>query len=178
MKNMLKLGIFLMIVAAVAAVALSLTYIYTKPKIEEQRMLEINRALSAVLPAASSYEEKSKTINGEEIHYYIGLLAKRKVGIVVPVSSNGYGGPINMMVGIDSEGIVSGVKIISLLETPGLGLNATEPSFLGQFKGKRLEDKLKAKLDIQAITGATITSQAVANGVKEALEKFEEIGIF
>jgi len=178
MKNILKLGIFLMIVAALAAGTLSITYIYTKPKIEEQKLLEINKALLEVLPEASKFEDKRGIENGKEFQYYIGLKAKKKIGAVIPVSSKGYGGPIDMMVGISNDGKVTGVKIINLSETPGLGLNATEPSFLNQFKGKSLEDKLKAKLDIQAITGATITSQAVANGVREALEKFEEFDIF
>ncbi len=178
MKNIIKLGLFLMIVAALAAAALSLTYVYTKPKIEGQLNREINEALLEVLPSALSFDDDEKNVNGEWFFFYVGFKEKRKVGLVIPVASKGYGGPIDMLVGINKDGKVTGVKIIKLSETPGLGLNATEPSFLDQFKGKSIENKLKAKLDIQAITGATITSQAVANGVKEALEKFDKLGIF
>jgi len=174
MKNILKLGVFLMIVAAIAAGALSLTYIYTKPKIEAQNIREINLALKEVLPEAGTFEEKTKN----KIKYYLGKDGKKSVGLVVTSSSKGYAGPIDMLVGIDLQGRVTGVKILKITETPGLGLNATNPKFLDQFKGKTSEDKLRAKLDIQAITGATITSQAVSNGVKEALEKFYKLGIF
>ena len=78
-----------------------------------------------------------------------------------------------MVVGIDLKGRVAGIKIISMNETPGLGMKASGSNFLKQFMGKTSKSPLKAKKDIDAITGATITSQAVADGVKQALKKGE-----
>lgn len=172
-KDIIKLGAFLMIAAAIAGIALSVTYIFTAPKIEEQKKLEINRALKEVLPEATEFKRVTKTVKDKTETFYIGLKDNLKIGAAFIMSPTGYSGPIEMMVGIDNRGIISGVKIISIKETPGLGMNAEGPKFLEQFKGKSEKDKLKAKLDIQAITGATITSQSVANGVREALEKFK-----
>ena len=172
-KDIVKLGSFLMIVAAIAGIALSVTYIFTAPKIEEQKRLEINEALKEVLPKATEFKEVSKTVEGKTETFYIGLKDNLRIGAAFIASPTGYSGPIEMMVGINNQGIISGVKIISIKETPGLGMNAEDPKFLKQFKGKGEKDKLKAKLDIQAITGATITSQSVANGIREALGKFK-----
>ncbi|MCX5725662.1 MAG: RnfABCDGE type electron transport complex subunit G [Candidatus Saganbacteria bacterium] len=171
-KDILKLGIFLMVVGAVAGIALSLTYIFTAPQIAEQKKIEINGALREILPEATEFTEVKKAIGGKEEIFYFGLKEGSKVGAAFFSYGKGYGGTIEMIVGINKDGKVSGVKIISQKETPGLGAKANDPRFLDQFKGKSETDRLKAKEDIQAITGATITSQGIANGVREALEKF------
>lgn len=175
MKDIAKLGIFLMIVAGIAAAALSTTYILCAPKIEEQKVREREAALTQVLPAATSFKEAQKTVDGIEVSYFQGFSNEKTVGAAIMVSPMGYGGSIEMLVGIDSKGKVSGVKILKSAETPGLGLNADDPRFLLQFKGKSSDDKLKAKLDIQAITGATITTQTIADGVREALRIFKKL---
>lgn len=168
MKEIIKLGLFLMIVSGLAALALTGTYLYTAPRIEAQKIIERQMALKEVLPQAESFKEvRTKT----EI-YYLGLNKKgQKVGFVFAVAAKGYAGKIEMLVGIDKSGKVAGVKIENQKETPGLGSQAAEPKFLNQFKGKSSNDALKAKKDIQAITGATITTQAVCEGVREALKK-------
>ena len=89
------------------------------------------------------------------------------IGYTVKVSPSGYGGEISMMVGVNADLTISGVKILSLSETPGLGAKAQDEAFLPQFKGKN--EKMALKKDITAITGATITSTAVTLGVKEAI---------
>jgi len=108
--------------------------------------------------------------------------AKQLVGgESIEVTAKGYGGDIKMLVGINTDGKVTGVKILSMTETPGLGTLATSKAplsgktftFLGQFIGKTTTDKFKAKDDIVALTGATITSQAIANGIKHALEIYK-----
>ena len=154
-----------MVACAIAAAALSITYVATEGKIEQQKTAELNLALSnECIPGACSIEGK----NG----YFIGLDKKRrKLGYAFRVYPKGYGGTIDMVVGIDLKGRVAGIKIISMNETPGLGMNASESKFLRQFTGKTSKSPLKAKKDIDAITGATITSQAVADGVKQALKK-------
>ncbi len=159
-----------MFICAIAAAALSASYILTSSRIEEERSVDINRSLSEMVPGADSFSREKATVNGEEIDFYSASRKGKPAGLVVTVSQRGYGGTIDMLVGIDSAGAVSGVKVLKMAETPGLGTKASEPSFLDRFKGKRSDDELKAKYDIQAITGATITSQAVCDGVKKALK--------
>jgi electron transport complex protein RnfG len=138
----------------------------TSEKIEMQKKAEVNSALSKeCLPGSCSLKEDKGR--------YIGLDKKGKVmGYAYRVYPKGYGGKIDMVVGLDVNGRVIGVKIISMNETPGLGMKASELKFLRQFIGKTSGHPLRAKKDIDAITGATITSQAVADGVKEALNRF------
>lgn len=168
MKDMVKLSIFLAVACAIAAAALSVTYVATEGRIEQQKKAQLNLALSnECLPGSCSIEEKND--------HFVGFDKKqRKIGYAFRVSPRGYGGAIDMVVGIDTKGRVAGVKILSMKETPGLGMKASESRFLKQFTGKTLGSPLKAKKDIDAITGATITSQAVADGVKQALTKYRE----
>ena len=96
----------------------------------------------------------------------------RLIGVVVTTKAGGYGGTIEVMTGIRADGGVSGVNILSMEETPGLGAKAKEDSFLRQFKG--LTDSGAAVNkdggDIDALSGATITSRAVTKAVNEAVE--------
>jgi electron transport complex protein RnfG len=90
---------------------------------------------------------------------------------VVLVSPSGFGGEINMAVGIDQDNKVTGVTIISMSETSGLGSNASSPDFLSQFVGGTGKFAVsKDGGEIDALTGATVTSRAVTRGVNSALE--------
>ena len=92
------------------------------------------------------------------------------------VTPKGYAGLITTVVGVSNEGRVMDIKILSHSETPGLGAKAVEPAFAGQFKEKLAEKLSVTKTppesddQIQAISGATITSSAVISGVNTALE--------
>ena len=167
MKESLKLGLFLAIVSAIAALSLSLTYTITSEKIAKARKAELNQALQTVLPQADSFSEKGQGV-------FLGLKQNKVIGFCAKVGTKGYSGPIEMIVGTDLSGKVTGVQILLMTETPGLGLNASAPSFLNQFIGKTSGNKIMPKDDIVALTGATITSNAVALGVKEALQMFIE----
>jgi electron transport complex protein RnfG len=169
LKDMIKLCSFLTIACIISAAALSITYVATSGKIAAQKHDELISSMSRdCLPSSSSIKE--------EKGYYSGYNKNnKKVGYVFVVSPKGYSGAIEMAVGIELSGRVAGVKIISMSETPGLGLKAKEPSFLKQFIGKKDISKMKAKKDYDALTGATITSQAVGNGIKAALEMFKKI---
>ena len=114
-------------------------------------------------------------IPGEE-----GCFAARKdgrtVAYIIPAESKGYGGKIKLLVAVDTEGKVLDFNILEHNETPGLGDNAQKPDFRKQFAGKGPEllevtKDPNNKENIQAMTGATISSRAVAKGVKEAAEK-------
>ncbi|MFA5927910.1 MAG: FMN-binding protein [Candidatus Margulisiibacteriota bacterium] len=97
--------------------------------------------------------------------------AKKVGGQTRQVTVKGYAGDIKLLVGIDPSGNVTGVQVLAMQETPGLGTEAKKESFLNQFIKRSLKDKFRTKEDIVAITGATITSQAVSDGVRKALQE-------
>ena len=170
MGKILKLGFVLMIFCIVSAGALAYVYIFTQPKIELNGKKAFENSLTSVLPDAKSFNVIK--IGSKEA--YQGLSGKDIVGTVFFASPRGYSSNINMLVGIDSNAKISGIKIVSQNETPGLGTNTTKKSFLDQFLGKMAGDQIEAKKDIDAITGATISSRAVCRGVREALNDFEK----
>ena len=103
------------------------------------------------------------------------------VGYVITVTSHeGYGGDIQISVGIETDGTVKGIEMLSISETAGLGMKATEADFKDQFKDKKV-DKFSYTLSgeegddkIDALSGATITSNAVTYAVDSALAYFQE----
>ena len=103
-------------------------------------------------------------------------------GYVITTEAKGYGGTIEVMTGITADGSVSGVVLLSQNETPGLGANATKESFTEQYQQAVPESgfeviKSGAAADgqIQAMTGATITSRAVTDAVNLAVEKYQTL---
>jgi len=104
----------------------------------------------------------------------------KTIAYVVPSESKGYGGTIKLLVAVTSDGKVLNYDITAHNETPGLGDKANQDPFKSQFKGKKAEN-LKVvkdpsdKENIQAMTGATISSRAVTNGVKKAVEEVVEL---
>lgn len=163
----------LVIVCLVSAFALSRVYLVTRPVIEQQKADATRRALSEVLPAAASFDER------EPGQLWYGLDGEgNKVGIVFRAAPRGYAGPVEAMAGIALDGRIAGIRIASpaegMRETPGLGLKAREPWFTAQFAG-RSADELRLKKDggtLDAISAATITSRAVTNGLAEGLQRY------
>ncbi|MBI3813263.1 MAG: RnfABCDGE type electron transport complex subunit G [Nitrospinae bacterium] len=175
MREIIKMGIILMAVCIVSAGALSAVYNVTKIKIDENVRLSDIKKRQEVLPSAVNFIEKE--IKGKKLWTGIDKDGK-EVGVVIKVSPRGYASPINTTIGIGSDDSVSSVAITKLdqTETPGLGVKVTQNSFKDQFKGKKGEE-LKLKKDggtIDAITAATISSRAVANGIKEGWEWYME----
>lgn len=158
MKEIIKVGLFLCVISAIAALLLSVTYIWTEKQIAESRAKDLNMGLKTIMPQADSF------ILGSN-ESYAAISNKKAIGYCYKVREKGYSSYIDMLVGINISGEVTGVQILQMAETPGLGNNANDPAFLNQFTTKK---------DIQALTGATITSNAIARGVKQALAKFRE----
>jgi electron transport complex protein RnfG len=95
-----------------------------------------------------------------------------EIGYAFIATGTGYGGTIKTMVGMYKNSTISGVNIISQSETPGLGTQIAEPDFTNQFSGKRVEE-VRLRRDggvIDAITGATISSRAITDIVRERAE--------
>ena len=184
-KDMFKLGLNLLIISAVAALLLALTNSVTSSTIAQRNEQANAEARKLVLESAQDFEEvkdaktdNSKGVKVSEI-YEAKDASGNTVGYTLKVLPSGYGGTIELMVGIDSaNGQVSGINVVSNSETAGLGAKATDPEFSDQYKGKPLEELSVLKngtpgdTEIKAISGATITSTAVTNGVDAAIEVY------
>lgn len=184
-KDMFKLGLNLLIISAVAALLLALTNSVTADTIAQRSEQANAEARKLVLDSAETFEEVKdiKTDNSKNIEVAEVYEAKdasgNTVGYTLKVLPSGYGGKIELMVGIDSANSqVSGINVVSNSETAGLGARSTEPEFSDQYKGKPLEELSVLKngtpgdTEIKAISGATITSTAVTNGVDAAIEVY------
>lgn len=178
-ENPVVLSLVLLIISVAVALLLAFTNSVTKEKIAENTLNEQNAAKQEVLAAASEFSEIAFTDESGIVQaVYEGKdNAGLTVGWCVNVTPGGYGGAIDMMVGIDANGTISGMKIVSHAETAGLGAKAADPEFSNQYQKKPADGDLSviksgepAEREIVALSGATITSKAVTTGVNAAAE--------
>ncbi len=186
MKEIARLVFALTLIAVVAALILSLVEGVTRAPIAEQRRLEMLKALAAVLPPIDNQPDRDSVTltagsdrKGRPLQrtFYRGRREGRLAGVAFKVvAPDGYSGNIEIMVGVDAAGAVTGVEILAHAETPGLGSRIAEPWFREQFRGKTLENAdWRVKKDgggFDQITGATISPRAVVGAVKGGLEFF------
>lgn len=184
MKDIVKLGLNLFVISAVAALLLAFTNTATAKTIEQRNEETNAEARKLVLETAKDFEEvkvKADNKEGVEVAEVYKALdgSGETVGYTLKVLPSGYGGEIQLMVGIDSKSNkVSGINVVSNSETAGLGAKATDPAFSDQYKGKPIQELAVIKngepkdTEIKAISGATITSTAVTNGVNAAIEVY------
>lgn len=173
MNQYLRMVAVLTIISLVAGAALAFTYEATNPKIQEQARQALEKSVMNVIPGA----EKIETVEKEGMTFYIGVDSQgNKKGIAFKTTGSGFSGPIEIMVGYNpKEGKLTGIEILSMSETPGLGSKIKEPAFTDQFKGKSVNDEFAPKKDVKVITGATISPTAVAKAIKASLEKVTKI---
>lgn len=160
----------LVLTCIIAAVALSQVYTITQPVIDGQAAEALTASLSEVLPGTAEFSElEPGTV------WSANDAAGNRIGIVFKASPRGYGGPITVVVGLDTTGRIAGLGIgADMKETPGLGQKAKEAWFRDQFRGKS-ESEVALKRDngtLDAISAATITSRAVAKGVKQGMAQY------
>ena len=171
----LRLALTLLAITAVVAAALAGVNSITKPEIEKLTAQKTQAAIEAVLPGGGDVVEFPETALVSKVY-------ASETGYAVEVTPGGFDNTITMMVGVDKEGNVLGIDIISHTETAGLGAvaDAATPagvSFREQFAGKAGSVSVtKDGGEIEAITGATITSRAVCDGVNAALEVVAKMG--
>jgi len=176
-KEILKPIIVLLAICIVIPLALSLTNAITKDRIAELDAKTAKETMSALLKA-DSFEET--VYEGETVFIYNkALINGETTGYIFINMSKGYGGDVKVMTAVDTTGKILGVAILDAAnETPGLGQNVTKENFYLQFKDKSGEIFVKkngadsSKMEIDAVTGATISSKAVANAVNEALTNY------
>ena len=177
-KFVLRLALTLLIISAVTAGLLAYVNSITAPVIEQLNVQKQIDAMAAVVPDADTAEQIEYTDpNGVVLEVYQTASAYA-VKVAAP---GGFGGSIEMMVGVDAEGNVLGISIINHSETAGLGAVAAENTskgegFRNQFIGQSGSVAVtKDGGTIEAITGATITSRAVSTGVNAALNCVAEL---
>lgn len=171
--GMAMLVIVLTVISVVMAALLGFTNQLTAPAIKANEAMETQLAMEQVLPA-ESYEPVSYAGSDARV---TAINAAGEEGFVVAVTPNtGFSGDIKMMVGVGMDGSVTGIAVLTHAETPGLGANATDSAWQEQFKGTSGEVKVgKDGGEITAITGSTITSRAICDGVNAALAAVAEL---
>jgi electron transport complex protein RnfG len=182
MKHIIKPAFSLLLIAAISTAALALVRNYTLEPIENQRRTTQERVKKAILAEAAGFEEIPAPQTGSIVRIYKASNENGQVGFVLELAPTGYSGAINMMVGIATpENKLSGMRVMKHTETPGLGALATLESFYRQYDNRDLVPLRVVRAsagtnEIEAITGATITTRAITNAVNEAIVWFNQGG--
>ncbi len=184
MREGLRLIIVLTLVSLLAGAALAFTYEATMPRIRQNETKARQEALKQVVPGTARFETLKLRVElpgvgggtqAKEVEVYRCLdQSGNLAGLAYISEPGGFSDVIQVMVGLDPVNRrVLAVQVLDLKETPGLGMKVKEEKFTRQFKGKSLSDPFVAARsggDVQAVTSATISSKAVARGVKESAE--------
>jgi electron transport complex protein RnfG len=170
MKGLPRLVLVLFLACGIAAGALSFVNAATKERIAGFARQEREEALKQVFPEAEEFRE---LLPGRQ---WEAMAGGRKAGYVFAASIQGYGGPILSFFGLDAGNTLTGVKVASQSETPGLGAKIREAGFLKQFRGKGAEQIALRRDDprgqIDAVTAATVSSRAVTVSLRSTLDQF------
>ena len=191
MNKIIKNTIVLTIITLVSVLLLGAVFGITKEPIAQAQDAAKKEAWQAVFPEASLDDFVAEEVDeaiAEQVIADLGVKATVdevcKVGdigyVVTTTDKEGYGGDIQITVGITTDGTVNGVSILSISETAGLGMKAKEPAFYEQYQGKQTEKFYVAKDGgegeaIDALSGATITSRAVTGAVNTALAYYQNV---
>lgn len=180
MRDTLRFGLILGIICVISAVVLSATYNLTHDRIEQANAVKFWDALAQVLPGEHEFlaVEGVRDALGDRFSTVTEVYVATREGFegaVISASPKGYAGPISIVVGVTPGGEISGVSVIGQTETPGLGAEVTRDGFTSRFVGLSSADSVRVRQDggsIDAVTGATVSSRAVAAGVRDSLEAF------
>jgi electron transport complex protein RnfG len=163
MKYYLRITLSLLAICTVVAVLLAAVNIATRKTIEENAQKEKEAAISALFPSFSSITEDKRAYPAGVHTVYTVIKEEALLGYAVSLESRGFGGMVQMMVGIGADGAVSGIRILSHSETPGLGSRALAAGHLAKYLGLQIGET------VDGISGATFSSRAVQNGAALAL---------
>lgn len=172
MKKALQMIAVLGVVGLVSGLLLVSMYRYASPQIENNEKKAIERAVYTVLPQAKSY----KVIALGEKEIYQGINKSGKViGYAFKARGSGYQGIIELIVGMNVELTeVRGLEVITSVETPGLGGRIVEKRFKNQFAGLGALPRIEPG-QIQAITGATVSSMSVLKILNAEIARIREL---
>lgn len=166
-------GSVLLIIAAISAGTLAGVNGMTKGVIAQNNIDAANKARTLVLPAAQKFDE-AQSIQKDDFKFIPGFDGSGKiVGYVVSVNQGGYGGNINFSLGVDLEGKITGLKVMTHQETPGLGAKITGEEWQKLWVGRDKEYKFDKSVD--AFAGATVSPSSVHSGIVRALTAYAEV---
>lgn len=172
MREIIKLGLILLVITSVAGLVLGGVNSMTAGIIEERAIEESMEAIETFFPDS---DDAGILDDGDMLAYdlveeiYEVFEGDNLVGFTIKTVANGYDGPIEILTGINMDGEITGIEILSQSETPGLGDRITEEDFKDQFEGQSSD----TELEVDALSGATVSRNAVVNGVNAATDVFE-----
>lgn len=196
-KQMLKDSLILFAITLVAGLLLGGVYAITKNPIAQAQENKKSEAYQTVFTDAVQFTDVEAAPNAEEVLKNTGFLKDEItetkaamdadgniIGYVMTItSSEAYAGELQLALGIRMDGTVNGISFLTLSETIGLGMEAKTPEFQEQFAGKRVgqfaysKTGASAEYEIDALSGATITTNAVTNAVNAGICYAKELGI-
>lgn len=195
-KSIIKDTVALFIITLVAGIFLGFVYEITQGPIANEQQKAKEEAYKEVFEGADSFKEYDLDVEAtDEMLLDAGYASSINeimevhdasdeiIGYVLTVTSHeGYGGDIQFVMGVDLSGTLNGISFLSISETAGLGMKAKDESFYSQFAGKNVDQFVYTKTgkqndnEIDALSGATITTNAVANTVNAGLYYIDSIG--
>ena len=174
-KENIKPVLVLLCICLAATLALAGTHSVTQPLIDQNAVKAANEARALVLPEGDDYE----TVAAGDLIEGVDecCIAGNGAGMTVTAHAKGFGGAVKIMVGIDANGAITGVTVTEHAETPGLGTKDMTVEYLSQYNGitEAPGAHINDDANIDAVTGATITANAIYGGVHLALEQYAEV---
>ncbi len=168
-NGIFKITLSLALTCFISGVIIAGAYAITEPVAEQQRVKAKNDAMKDLVKDAESF----KAVDGKD-GWFQAIKGGKVIAYVVPASGKGYAGKIEMLAGVTTEGKAIDFKVLKHAETPGLGDKMVGDKFRKQFANKDPKDmevvKVPTDKNIQALTGATITTRAVTTGMRDAVE--------
>jgi len=173
-SSIVKIALNLAATCLISGVVIAATYFFTAPIAAQKAVEQTQKAMRTLVPQADTFKE----IEGKD-EWFEAEKDGKVIAYVVPSETKGYGGAIKLLVAVDKDGKVIDYSCTKHNETPGLGDKATKSPFKDQFIGKTSANLVVTKdpsdkEDIQAMTGATISSRAFTKGVKQAVDEVVE----
>lgn len=180
-KQVVIPAVALLLICLITTALLGFTDKLTREPIARENALTAQRSREQVCPAAADFEKVDISLQGTNAEVHRALDSDgNTVGFAVATSAHGYGGDIKVMTGIDCDGVVIGINVYDNSgETPGLGANTSTQTFMSQYSGVEADkgfvvsknaSKEPDKHPVDAVTGATISSNAVTSAVNEAID--------
>jgi len=175
MQDMIRPALALFAITAIFTLILAVTNFLTIDVIADAREQARLSSMSYVLPNTTGFSADVDVDDANILSYAVGFSGSEPIGVVVQMSVSGWSPNMVFLLGIDINGTVTGLDIIAHTETPSLGSRITEETYRHQFIGTTGDVRVltrgnAAENEVMAITGATITVQAITDGVNAAVE--------
>lgn len=185
-REILKITINLIAIYLIGGTILAVVYAKTSPIMYRNAILEKEKALKLLIPEADSIAKAGEwLIHDKHAEYYVATKGNTVIGYIIQSYGKGYSSYINTLIAVDTDFKVRKINILGHAETPGLGDEIETETFRNQFTGKDSEHlkvvKQETTEEVQAISGATISSRAVTedavkSGVDFLFKTIKKIG--